>query len=74
MSDIKLLSQPGCVQCKAVERRLTENGAEFDKIDVSEDAEWASKLQERGIMRVPVTVRGDVWIEGFDPDGLETLF
>jgi glutaredoxin-like protein NrdH len=74
MTDITLLSKPGCVQCTAVARRLIANGVEFEKIDVTQDPEWLAKLEERGIQRVPVTVKGDTWIEGFDPDGLETLF
>jgi glutaredoxin-like protein NrdH len=74
MSDVILLSKPGCVQCNAVARKLVANGVEFEKIDVSEDPEWLSWLDEKSIKRVPVTVRGDEYVEGFDPDGLERLF
>lgn len=71
---ITLLSKPGCVQCTAVERRLTANGVEFEKVDVSEDDQWLASLAERGIQRVPVTVQGEKWIEGFDPNAIDSLF
>lgn len=74
MSDITLLSKPGCVQCGAVERRLIENGVEYDKVDVSTQTDWLATLEEHGIRSVPVTIQGENWIQGFDRDAIDRLF
>lgn len=71
---IVLLSQPGCQGCRAVMRRLDEAGVDYLYVDVSEDDYWAAKLAERNIKRVPVTIKGETWIEGFDPDAIDRLF
>lgn len=73
-STITLLSKPGCVQCTAVETRLKNAGVDYEKIDVSQDPEWLDKLEEAGVRSVPVTVQGDTWVQGFDPDAIDRLF
>ena len=73
-STIVLLSQPGCQGCRAVSRRLDEAGVDYLHVDVSEDAYWARELESRGIKRVPVTIKGETWIEGYDPDAIDRLF
>ena len=71
---IVVVSKPGCVQCNAVYRRLDEAGVDYVVVDASEDDYWRDKLVENNIQRVPVTIKGDTWIKGYDPDALDRLF
>lgn len=69
-----IFSQPGCVQCTAVKRKLKEKGVEVNEIDVSESQEAFKLLTEDwGYQRVPVVYFKGEHFGGFDPDRLESL-
>ena len=76
VAPLVVLSTPTCHRCKAVARKLTEAGVDHEYLDVTDpiNSEWRDRMVERGLTQVPQTVRGDTWVEGFDPDALERLF
>ena len=74
VTKLTVLSTPSCQRCKAVARKLDDAGVDYDYGDLTEDAEWYATFKERGLSNVPQTVRGDTWVEGFDPDAIEKLF
>lgn len=66
-------TQPGCYQCVATHRRLTERGVEFEVVDVSVDPEALTRIKELGYSQVPVVIAGDAHWSGFDPDRIDAL-
>ena len=67
---ITVYSKPACVQCTATKRFLTQKGAEFIEIDVTEDDEAMALIKEQGFLQAPVVNWKDRWWSGFDPDKL----
>lgn len=68
-----LLSQPGCYNCKMVERKLDELGVVYETVNVREDEGWLGWLSSENIMSTPVLVNRDQYVLGFDPDGIVGL-
>lgn len=71
---VTVYTQPGCQPCRAVYRKLTELGVEFDIRDVSTNEDDLKKVRELGYQQVPVVVASDGshWY-GYVPDKLESL-
>jgi len=69
MKNVKVYSTPSCPFCKRVKQYLSDNGVEFQDIDVTADQEMVKEMVEKsGQMGVPVVdVEGDI-VVGFDRD------
>lgn len=69
-----IFSQPGCVQCTAVKRKLKEKGVEFQEVDASKVPEALTLLTEDwGYQRVPVTYYRGEHFGGYDPYKVDSL-
>lgn len=69
-----IFSQPGCVQCSAVKRKLKEKNVEFQEIDASQVPEAFSLLtDEWGYQRVPVTYFQGKHFGGYNPSEVDAL-
>lgn len=61
-------TKPACVQCSATIRALDRTGADYQTIDVSQDAAALEHVRELGYMQAPVVeTQTDHW-SGFQPD------
>ena len=69
MKNVKVYSTPSCPFCKRVKQYLSDNGVEFQDIDVTADQKMVKEMVEKsGQMGVPVVdVEGDI-VVGFDRD------
>ncbi len=69
-----IFSQPGCVQCNAVKRKLKERNVAFQEIDASEVPEALELIKgEWKYQRVPVTYYQGKHFGGYDPSEVEAL-
>lgn len=69
-----IFSQPGCVQCTAVKRKLSEKGVEYQEVDASEVPEALALVKDEwGYQRVPVTYFQGEHFGGYDPYKVEAL-
>tara|TARA_Y100001972_G_C7543865_1_gene273561 strand:+ start:478 stop:708 length:231 start_codon:yes stop_codon:yes gene_type:complete len=68
-----VLSTPTCHRCDFVGRHLDGRKREYTKVDVTEDAEWRSWMEERGFNAVPITIKGDGVVHGVDLDAIDAL-
>jgi len=69
-----IFSQPGCVQCSAVKRKLKEKNVEFQEIDASQVPEaFALVKDEWGYQRVPVTYFQGKHFGGYNPSEVDAL-
>lgn len=66
-------SKENCMQCRMVKKLLTSLDSSFSEVDVMSDDEALSMLKDKGFMGLPVTQRGDVFIQGFKPEEIEDL-
>lgn len=71
---ITVYSKPNCPQCTATYRKLKSLSAEYESVDVSQDAEALSFIRLLGYSQAPVVVVRDAqgsvtnhW-SGFRPD------
>lgn len=68
---VTVYTQPGCVQCGATIRKLTELHVPFDVADMNDDI--AQYAKDHGAMTAPVVVTDtDLW-GGFQPGKLLAL-
>lgn len=74
MSGITILSKPSCVQCNATVRSLDKAGAEYTKIDMSQEVEALELARSLGHQQAPVILikndEGSItdhW-SGFNPE------
>lgn len=71
---ITVYSKPGCVQCDATKRRLTERGIFFLAVDLTEDAEAMARVESWGYRQAPVVEVGpDHHWYGYRPDLIDKL-
>jgi len=64
---VKVYCTPSCPFCKMAEDLLTENGVDFEKVDLSEDEEEMNRIaDEAGEFAVPIIEIDDELIVGFD--------
>lgn len=63
-----------CANCKMVKKYLSAKNVEYREVDVSEDGETrANLLNITGFSAVPVVMRGDDYVVGFQPSLLAKL-
>ncbi|UUX48918.1 glutaredoxin-like protein NrdH [Nisaea acidiphila] len=65
---IIVYSKPACVQCTATTRALGAKGLEYQVVDLTQDDEAFSRVEEMGYQQVPVVVAGESHWAGFRPD------
>jgi len=70
---VTVYSKPSCVQCVATYRELERKGVTFDVIDLTEDDNAFTKVQDMGYMQVPVVVAGEDHWSGFRPDKIGAI-
>lgn len=70
---IKVFSKPGCVQCVATTRYLTEKNVPYEYVDVAEDPAAFDYLVSQGLRGVPVVESPAGTWTGFQPAKLATL-
>lgn len=62
---ITLYTVPGCADCEAIKRLLTQHGASFTEKNVRGDPQALAEMQRRADVRIaPVTVIGDEVFSG----------
>lgn len=63
-----------CAYCVMAKKYLQIKGVEYKEVDVTDDAETRSMLQEKtGMTTVPVIRKGESFISGFQPALLSKL-
>ena len=71
---IKVYSTLTCPWCDKVKEYLTEKGASFETVDISEDRGAAIEMiKKTRQMAVPVTMCGDEFVVGYDTEKLDRL-
>ena len=75
MTAVTVYTAPGCVQCNATTRALTEAGIEFREVNLAVDlAARDSVLNDLGYSQAPIIeVDGDDHWFGFRPDRIKAL-
>ncbi|MET8430142.1 glutaredoxin family protein [Nocardia sp. NPDC004860] len=68
MPEITVYSRPNCQPCKFTIRKLESLGAEFRKIDVTEDDDALDFIRSLGYKQAPVVVAGERHWSGYSPD------
>lgn len=68
---IQVFSKPNCVQCTATKRWLTQKGAEFTEVDLTEDDAAMAMVKELGYAQAPVVITDTDHWSGFNPGKLE---
>jgi glutaredoxin-like YruB-family protein len=64
---VKVFSTPACPYCIVLKKFLTENGIDFEDIDVSKDEQAVNEMvQKSGQMGVPVIEIDGQIVVGFD--------
>lgn len=67
-SGITLYTKPGCVQCTASERALTNKNIDFNIVDISESEDALALVKDLGYLQAPVVVTPTEHWSGFRPD------
>ena len=72
MSAVTVYSKPACVQCDRTKRKLTQLGATFTEVDVTEDPGAYAYVTGLGYSSAPVVVVNnggeDIHFAGYRPD------
>ncbi len=61
---LKVYWQPGCSSCLKTKEFLIDNGVEFTSVNVLEDKNGFTELEELGVRLVPIVARGKDWANG----------
>ncbi|WP_028045456.1 glutaredoxin-like protein NrdH [Cellulomonas sp. URHE0023] len=70
---ITVYSKPACVQCTATYRALDKLEADYDVVDISQDADARDYVMSLGHLQAPVViVDGEHW-SGYRPDRIKAL-
>ena len=70
---ITVYTKPSCVQCNATYRALDKKGVEYNKVDISQDANALEHVRGLGYMQAPVVVTDNDHWSGFRPDKIALL-
>lgn len=70
---ITVYTKPACVQCNATYKALEKQGIEFEKVDITADAEARDYVMSLGYLQAPVVVAGEHHWSGFRPDRIKAL-
>lgn len=68
MPEITVYSRPDCQPCKATIRKLNELGADYQKVNLTEDPEALDYVKSLGYTGAPVVVAGERHWAGYSPD------
>ena len=70
---ITVYSKPACVQCTATYRALDKLEADYDVVDISQDADARDYVMSLGHLQAPVViVDGEHW-SGYRPDRIKSV-
>lgn len=73
MEKVTVYTTPTCPWCGKVKDYLGDKGVAFDEVNVASDREGARRMIElTGQRAVPVTVIGNDFVVGYDPEKLES--
>ena len=72
-AEVIVYSTKNCIDCNMVKQWLTAKGVKFEVRDVMTSRAWQEEVERFGFMGVPVTVKGDKAVKGFQPSELEQL-
>ena len=70
-TEFVVYSRPNCQPCKATIRKLDKLGADYRKVDVTEEPEALAAIKELGYLEAPVVVVGDDHWSGYKPHHIE---
>ncbi|SKK91566.1 glutaredoxin electron transport component of NRDEF (Glutaredoxin-like protein) NrdH [Mycobacteroides abscessus subsp. massiliense] len=70
---ITVYTKPACVQCNATYKALEKQGIEFEKVDITADAEARDYVMSLGYLQAPVVVADNEHWSGFRPDRIKAL-
>ena len=71
---VTVYTKPACVQCKATYRALDKEGIDYEKVDISLDADARDYVMSLGYLQAPVVYAGpDNHFAGFRPDRVKQL-
>ncbi|GAA0990065.1 glutaredoxin-like protein NrdH [Subtercola frigoramans] len=73
MTTVTLFSKPGCVQCTATKRALTDRSIDAEIIDITQDPAALEHVKGLGYLQVPVVETPTTTWVGFRPDLIATL-
>ena len=74
MAAVTVYSKPNCMQCQFTKRFLTDQGIDFNLIDVEENEEALEEVSALGFKSLPVvSIEGQGAFSGFKPDRLKLL-
>lgn len=59
--------------CKMTKKFLTENGVDFEEINIEEHPEKIEYVKSLGFSSAPVIEAGDIVFSGFQPSKLKEL-
>ena len=66
MNEIKVYGSTTCPICKMLKKYLTQKGISFIEKNVDQDEAAKDDLIKMNILSIPVTVKGNTVIKGFD--------
>lgn len=72
-ADVIVYSTKNCIDCNLVKQWLTAKGVSFEVRDVMTSRAYQEEVERFGFMGVPVTVKGEKAVKGFQPAELEAL-
>ncbi|MGT2895253.1 glutaredoxin-like protein NrdH [Streptococcus entericus] len=73
MAKITVFTKNNCMPCKMTKKFLTENGVDFEEINIEEQPEKIDYVKSLGFSSAPVIEAGDIVFSGFQPAKLKEL-
>lgn len=73
MANITVFTKNNCMPCKMTKKFLTENGVDFEEINIEEHPEKIEYVKSLGFSSAPVIEAGDIVFSGFQPSKLKEL-
>lgn len=73
MSRVTVYSKPHCIQCDMTTRALTDQGVDYQTIDLTTDPKALEHVMELGYKSAPVIITATDHWSGFQPDKIKNL-
>lgn len=73
MAKITVYTKNNCMPCRMTKKFLTENGVDFEEINIEEQPEKIDYIKGLGFSAAPVIEAGDVVFSGFQPGKLKEI-
>ena len=65
---------PGCMGCRMTEKKLSEAGIDFERVDLSERPELVQRFRDEGLVQAPIIESPDgERTAGFDPARIRSI-